>query len=59
MGFSPCVRHRPATVQGELERPAGAKALIVYCFRCGPTEVVPLLQNRPSITIRGIKMRLP
>jgi hypothetical protein len=39
------LRRRLAIDKEDLERLAGAKALIVLCFRGGPTEVVPLLQN--------------
>jgi hypothetical protein len=42
-----------------MKRLAGAKALIILCFRGGLTEVVPLLQNRPWIAIGKIQMRLP
>jgi hypothetical protein len=59
VGFSPCIRHLPASGNGDMKRLAGAKALIIQCFRGGPTEVVPLLQNRPWIAIGEIKMRLP
>ena len=58
VGFSPCIQHRPAIGKGDMKRLAGTKARIIYCFRGGPTEVVPLLQNRPWIAIREIKMRL-
>jgi len=54
VGFSPCIRHRPAIGKGDAARLAGAKALIIYGFRGVPTKVVPLLQDRSWKAIQVI-----
>jgi hypothetical protein len=48
VGFSPCIRYRPAISKEDLKRLAEAKAIIILCFRGGPTEVVPLV-TKPTV----------
>jgi hypothetical protein len=54
VGFSPCMLHRPAIGKEIWEGWQGLTPNIDMIGFIGPTEVVPLLQNRSRIAIRAI-----
>jgi hypothetical protein len=59
VGFSPCIQHRPATGKGDMKRLTWAKALIICCFRGGPTEEAAEKLNSRKVLCQGTASAVP